>query len=105
MTIQSYIDCEIKRVCPIIGVRFGNLSDKTTWAIQYDDSATPEQIASAEAFLSAFIWDAEIQEIDRKNERDAKYINAPIYKKGYRDYLLLNPNASFGEYMDFLEND
>lgn len=104
MTIQSYVDSEIKKVCPILGVRFCDLSNKESWVIQYDESATPEQIASAEDFIASFVWDEATQEIDRKNERNARYINTPIYKAGYRSYLIDNPNATFGDYMDSLEN-
>jgi len=103
MSLQSYLDSQLKLICPILGVSFGNLDDKSTWVIQFSDSCTQEQMAAAQSFLDSFAWDEATQEIDRKIERDACYINAPIYKKGYRDYLISNPDSTFCDYMDSLE--
>lgn len=104
MSLQSYVDEEIKLICPIFGIRFGDLEDKNTWIIQFEDSATAEQRNAAADFLNSFVWDEAIQEVDRKKERDARYSNAPIYKKGYRDYLVSNPDATFCDYMDSFES-
>lgn len=104
MSLQSYLDSQLKLICPILGVSFGNLDDKSTWVIQFSDACTQEQMTAAQAFVDSFVWDEATQEIDRKIQRDASYINAPIYKKGYKDYLLSNPGASFCDYIDFLES-
>ena len=45
------IDQAIKAVCPIQGISFGRVDDKSTWIIVYDESATEEQRAVAEALL------------------------------------------------------
>ena len=104
MSLQSYVTSEIKKVCPIIGISFGDLCDKSTWTIQYDDVAIPEQIAAAQAFLESFIWCETTQLLDSKHNRDLRYIDEPIYKAGYRSYTVIHPTASFTDYMDSLEN-
>lgn len=104
MSLQSYVTFEIEKVCPIIGISFTDLCDKSTWVIQYDDAATPEQIAAANAFLETFAWCETTQLLDSKHHRDLKYINEPIYKAGYRSYSVIHPAATFTDYMDALEN-
>lgn len=104
MSLQSYLDSQIKLICPILGISFGVLDNKSTWSIHFDDSCTEQQRLDAQAYLDSFIWNEATQEADRKLERDDRYINAPIYKKGYKDYLISNPDATFCDYMDSLEN-
>ena len=41
----------VKAVCPIQGISFGRLNDKSTWIIVYADNATNAQKAAADALL------------------------------------------------------
>ncbi|AHB49322.1 hypothetical protein W911_14280 [Hyphomicrobium nitrativorans NL23] len=50
----------VGEVCPIHGVSVGARSDKQTWRVDYADTATPEQIAAAEAAISAIDANAPI---------------------------------------------
>lgn len=52
--IQSQVDKAIKEVCPIDGVSFGDLTDKTTWSIQFSSSATEDQQKLALSVVDAF---------------------------------------------------
>lgn len=45
------IDQAIRTVCPILGIAFRRLDDKSTWIINYADDSTPEQRAAADAML------------------------------------------------------
>lgn len=44
----------IQAVCPIYGVWVGNPSDKTTWGIWFQPSATSTQKTAANSALSSF---------------------------------------------------
>jgi hypothetical protein len=39
---------------PIRGVSMKDGADRSTWAVEYDQGATPEQISAGEAVLAAF---------------------------------------------------
>jgi len=43
----------VAAVCPINGVSVGNESDKATWSFVTSETATPEQIAAAQAVIDA----------------------------------------------------
>ena len=45
------IDREIKAVCPILGISYGRLNDRSTWIINYADDATDEQKRAADELL------------------------------------------------------
>lgn len=45
----------IAAVCPILGVRVENPSDKNTWVIHFQESATQQQQTDAQAVITA--WD------------------------------------------------
>jgi hypothetical protein len=104
MSLQSYLDQAIKAVCPIHGISFGKLDDKTTWMINFDDSATAEQRSAAQVVMADFMWNETTQEIDRKAIRNEKYKNDLVMKQGYANYKLQKPDANFGDYLDYLES-
>lgn len=104
MSLESYLDQAIKIVCPIDGVSFPNLSDKTTWKIHFTSDANEQQKIAAQTVMDNFIWDTNTQEIDRKNIRNDLYKNDLLMKKGYADYKLLKPDATFSDYLDYLES-
>ena len=45
------IDKAIKAVCPILGISYGRLNDRSTWIINYADDATDEQKRAADELL------------------------------------------------------
>lgn len=45
------IDKAIKAVCPILGISYGRLNDRSTWIINYADDATNEQKKAADELL------------------------------------------------------
>jgi hypothetical protein len=53
MDMQALHDA-IASVCPIDGVSVANPTDKSTWRIDYDPSATAAQQQAAQAALKAF---------------------------------------------------
>lgn len=102
MYLQVAVDQGIKKVCPIHGVSFGKLDDKSTWIIHFCDEANPEQKAAALNFINNFEW-SEVQEeaAKRQADIDAKR-NDPIFKLGYQSYRLQNPDATFEQFVDYL---
>lgn len=44
---------KIATVCPILGVSLGDLNDAKTWSINFDPSATKQQMDAATAALAA----------------------------------------------------
>lgn len=52
------LDRAIRSICPIDGVSIGNSQDKSTWRIDFADSATAAQRALARAVLNEFNWRA-----------------------------------------------
>lgn len=55
MSIAEKIDSAIRAACPIDGVSIGNPNDKTTWRIDFADSATAEQRAAAQSVIASFV--------------------------------------------------
>lgn len=47
---------QIAAVAPIVGVTIGNSSDKSTWIVNFDKSATKTQIAAAASIIAAFVF-------------------------------------------------
>lgn len=45
------IDQAIRAVCPILGIAFRRLDDKSTWIINYADDATDAEKKAADALL------------------------------------------------------
>jgi hypothetical protein len=44
----------VAAVCPILGVRIGKRSDRSTWEILFAEAASAEQKAAAQAILDSF---------------------------------------------------
>ena len=47
------LDTALKAVCPCTGVSIGNLTDKTTWRVDFLPEATDAQKAAAQAVIDA----------------------------------------------------
>lgn len=47
------IDAKVRRLAPIKTFYVGVPADKTTWGVQYEDSATEEQVEAVEQFLGS----------------------------------------------------
>lgn len=103
MRMEAVLDQEIKKVCPIDGMAFKDLNDKTTWRIDFAKEATPEQMAAAEKVVAEFVWDDAKQEEIRKQERDEEYKNDMSCRFCFLMYQEKNPAASFRDFMDYLE--
>lgn len=54
MTIQTQVHAAVASVCPIDGISFGKIADKTTWRIDFKVEASTAQRASAQAVIDAF---------------------------------------------------
>lgn len=66
MTMAASLDKSIQPVCPIYGVSIGKMADKSTWRIQFMESATPSQKLAAQAVLAAFDPNAAEPETQKK---------------------------------------
>ena len=54
MSRQVSIDEKIKLVCPIAGVSFGKIDDKTTWRISFLDEATQSEREAAQTVIDEY---------------------------------------------------
>lgn len=54
INIHGEIDKAVKSVAPVVGISFGDMDDKSTWALQFADTASKEQIEAAYAVLHDF---------------------------------------------------
>lgn len=52
------LDRAVSRVAPIFGVAIGRRDDKSTWRVDFQDEATPEQRAAAQGVIAGFDADA-----------------------------------------------
>lgn len=59
MTIQAKLTEAVAAVCPIHGVSFTNINDKTTWKPSFKDEATPQQCTNAQIVIDAFVYVAD----------------------------------------------
>lgn len=80
MTIAASLDTAVRAVAPIVGVSIVRLQDKSTWRIDFDPAATPQQrtqaanvvasfdVAAAEAAEQAEIAAVEALEADNRSD-------------------------------------
>ena len=52
MITIKYISEEIEKLAPIDGISIGNLNDKTTWRVDYKNTATQAQITNVNNFIN-----------------------------------------------------
>lgn len=69
--LAAVLDQAVRAVAPIVGVTVGNENDRSTWSVQFDPSATPEQRAAAANVLATFDvstvaakWSAQMADAD-----------------------------------------
>jgi hypothetical protein len=103
MAMQDYLDQEVKKICPIHGISFPKLNDKSGWRINFEDSATPEQRHAAIKFIEDFVWSDELEKKQKKDLSIQEYKNDLSLKAGFHQYKKENPNAKFADYVEFLE--
>lgn len=75
-TIAELVDTTLRAAgVPIIGVSLGSESDRTTWSVQFDPSATAAQRTQAASILASVVVDAAAQH--GQDQKDVKtYIDA-----------------------------
>ena len=84
MDIVRILHERIAAICPITGVGLGEITDKSTWRIDFRPEATTQQRADAQAVIAAF--DVALEEQKLKDADQAK-----VDKKAS---LLTQPNKS-----------
>jgi len=104
MSLQSYLDEEIKKVCPIYGMSFGNLNDKKTWVILFKESATDLQRLAAQDIIDSFIWDDATKEKSELRNKSAMLINDLLYRKFYKEYKDQKKDATFEDFIKSLQD-
>ena len=72
-TVASLVDRALRTAgIPILGVSIGVVSDRGTWAVQFDPSATPAQRTTAASILASVAVDAAAQTAaDQQNAQAA----------------------------------
>ncbi len=102
MTLQIALDKAIKKVCPIYGISFKDVNDKTTWRIDFMPEASEEQRAAAQKVLQDFKWDAKDQEEAEDDSMLGKYTSDPLAQYAFSLYLKDNPGANFAEFVKYI---
>ena len=103
MQLEAYIHEEIQKVCPIVGMSFGVLEDKSTWQIRFADEATEEQKKSAQVLLDAFEWNEQTQKYAERKALKQEMNANPFFKAVYAQYKKENTQASFDDFMNYVD--
>lgn len=86
-SVAARLTDEIGSICPIHGVSIGRVNDKETWKVHFAESATPEQIESANSVVEAF---------DPKSAQPAAWtpytIVVALERMGVAEAMLSNTN-------------
>ena len=88
MTIIVQAHNAIAAVCPIHGISFGRPADKATWRIDFDDAATPEQRAAAQAVLEGYDLARDQHNAPIDAQIAALEAAKPGYVRGIREFIL-----------------
>ena len=75
MRLEAVIQEKIQAVCPIYGISFGRLDDKSTWRINYEERATKEEKAKAEEVLNNFEWNDAIEKREARKQKIEEHKN------------------------------
>jgi hypothetical protein len=103
MILQAYLDQAIKKICPIHGISFGNLNDKDTWKIHYEENATPEQKDKAEQIINTFVWNDEMEKAQARKQRIEDNKSNLHMKAQYILWKKENPDKNFEDFIDYVE--
>lgn len=103
MALQDYLDQEIKKICPIHGISFGKLDDKSTWRFNFKKEATDEQRILALVYIEKFEWNEENQKKADEDRKIDQYKDDLSIKYCYQDYKKTQPDASFLDFIIYLE--
>lgn len=89
LNLVEKVDAALKAVCPIDGVSIGRDSDKTTWRIDFSESATADQRAAAQGVIDSFdvTKTLQISAIDDQLEAIDDATRAAM--RGLRDFILI----------------
>jgi hypothetical protein len=101
--LQVILHQKINEVCPIDGISFGCYSKKSTWEISYQESATLEQRKAAYQLMMDFVWNEDEEALACKNARIEEYKKNPNTKAGFILYTDTHPNATFEDYMRYVD--
>ena len=104
MILQVYLDQLIKAVCPIHGVSFDKLDDKSTWRVDYKDEATSEQKDKAKEIINKFIWNDEIEKRETRKQIIEEHKSNLHIKAQYVLWKKENPDKNFEDFIDYVES-
>lgn len=68
--LAQAVDAAVRAVCPIVGVSIAKKTDKSTWRVDFDPSATPTQRAAGSAAVDNFdlaSWTGVVDDNDFQN--------------------------------------
>lgn len=68
MTLANKLNAKISAVCPIDSISIGDESDKTTWRIDFQSSATDAQKTAAQDILTVYDYAADTAWIDYQTQ-------------------------------------
>lgn len=55
LRVQSLAALAVSAVAPVLGLECPDVADKSTWSLTFDDGATADQRAAAQAAIDAFV--------------------------------------------------
>lgn len=100
MKMQVAIDQAIKAVCPIHGISFVNVDDKTTWLIDFKDEATNVQKELAQKLINDFVWDDVTQQKYDQDKLKNEYKDDLLAKTLYKVWLKDNTGKTFDDFLN-----
>lgn len=97
----DYLHREINKICPIDGL---SQNGDDPIEIHFKKEATEDQQKLARQFIDKFVWSDELEKIESDRCKVNQYKDDLSIKAGYVQYKRENPNASFLNYIKFLES-
>lgn len=97
----DYLHREIGKICPIDGL---SQNGDEPIEIHFKEDATEDQQKAARQYIDNFVWTDELEQQEKDNKLVAQYKDDLTIKAGYVQYKVQNSNATFLDYLKFLES-
>lgn len=104
MYLQAEIEQQIEKVCPIDGISFGNLDDKSTWRIDFRANATDEERSAAHDVLNQFTWDTQKEKDVKKRFDIETYRNDRVMRLLFTMWKKDTGGKGFPEFIDYIDS-
>ena len=94
MNVPILVDTALRAAgVPFVGVSFGSLTDRATWAVTFQSGATPAHVAAAATVLATVAIDAPAQAAQDQRDAQGQIDALPLWAKALALALLDEINA------------